>query len=69
MKTEHGDYGLVQIDQNHTFYWTNAHGEIHGHIERKLGGIVRGTSGWYRTDDHSVAEKIARQRLDALSSQ
>lgn len=44
----------------YVFTWLRDGAEIYGFVEREDNGrMVRGTSGWYRTDKPDLAEQLA----------
>lgn len=53
--------GIIVNPDGYRFYWMAGNdGEISGHIEDgQTGRIVKGTSGWYRTNDPMDAAGIA----------
>ena len=59
------DYGTVEMKHGYLFRWRRErNGEIYGYVEDPNGGIVKGSSGWYRTKDAKLAAEVAEPGLD-----
>lgn len=58
--------GKINLKHNLVFVWSLSDGkvpEIFGHVQTPTGATVKGTSGWYRTDDPQKAAKVAQSNL------
>lgn len=57
------DSGSIELNDGSIFLWVAGRGdrEIFGHIQGLNGGVVKGTSGWYRTTVPAMAAKLAQK--------
>lgn len=52
--------GKIDLKNGHSFHWMRASdGEITGFIETPKGGVLKGSSDWWRTEDPEKAAKAA----------
>ena len=59
-------HGQIELEDDHVFHWSLGKGrmaEIRGHVERPQGGVVKGLSGWYSTEDPEAAAEVAQATL------
>jgi len=60
-------YGTIELESGNRFIWMSSKdGEINGFVERSNGGIIKGTSGWYRTNDPDQAARTAELKLKSM---
>lgn len=56
--------GIIKIANGHRFLWLRSNnGEIYGSIENPEYRTVKGSGGWWRTEDPEQAAKLAEDRL------
>jgi len=63
------DAGVIDLKKGYKFSWVLSSGrvpEVFGHVEKPMGGVLCGTSGWYRTDDPKEAAKIAEKQIPVI---
>lgn len=54
----------LDLGNGYTFEWMLSGDEIIGHVIKPEGGILAGSSGWWRTEDPQQAAKRALVHLD-----
>jgi len=62
--------GIVELKNGYKFSWVLSSGtvpEVFGHVEKPMGGILYGTSGWYRTNDPNEAAKVAEKQIPVIA--
>ena len=58
--------GIVDLANGFRFVWMRAKdGEVSGFVENADRSIVKGSNGWYRTNDAAVAARIAEANLNS----
>lgn len=56
------EYGTVGLKGGHKFIWIRTSGnEIAGHIEKPDMSVLKGTYGFWRTNDEQAAAKLAEE--------
>ena len=57
--------GSIELKNGSIFVWMvgSGDGEIFGHLQTATGEIIRGTSGWYRTNVPATAAKFVEKNL------
>lgn len=61
------NFGHIDLENGFKFHWVRSGDktpEISGFIEKPNGGTLKGSSGWYRTDDPQKAAVRASMRLN-----